>query len=485
MRHSLRLAAAVAVLSLSWTATSAVASPVRQGAEPGEGCVVTGEKVASPVRVALGDPVQIRLSLHADCPPKAFRPADLVISMDASLSMTSDGKLVAAKDAATAFVNRTDLSVHRIAIHSFYGGVTEHIGLSQDAQALRDAIQGIGTRQGTNMAGAVDSAHAALESDGRVDAHKVIMLITDGSPNLPSPDPKTAAIRSANSARLAGREIFTIGLGRDADQTLLRQMATDADHYYYSPSGAELTEVYNTIAVLVTDSVVRNIDLADDLSADVKLVNGSAVPPAAVTADVLEWSADSLPQDGLSWVYQVMPQKVGTYPTNDLAAATYRDADGTVREFTFQVPTITVVSPVLDRLCDQPNGWTIMVHSFPDTVGVSGGGYPGCNNRFDSGDWSTGTQYRVPDLEYELTSVEDNRVLYRGTGIRGAGMVDQRLYIRICDPPPYRLRLITRDLNGYALCPNSPPERLITIRHFRPTSFQRTEVRMGLIRAPQ
>ncbi len=485
MRHCLRLAAVFAALSLLWPATSAVAVPILQGSDPGEGCVMVGEKVASPVRVALGEPVQIRLTLQAECPPKSYRPADVIVGIDSSLSMTSDGKLTAAKQAATAFVNRTDLSVHRIGVLSFYGGVTEHSGLSQDAQALRDAIQDIGTRQGTNIAGAVDAAQARLASDGRADAHKVMILITDGSPNLPSPDPKTAATRSANSSKLTGTEIFTIGLGRDADQTLLRQMATDADHYYYSPSGAELTEVYDTIAVLVTDSVVRDVGLADDLAADVKLVDGSALPTAGVSGDVLEWSTDSLPQDGLTWVYQVLPQKVGTYATNDLAVATYRDADGTIRDFTFPVPVITVVSPTLDRLCDQPNGWTIMVHTFPDSVGISGSAYPGCNNRFDSGDWSDGIQHRVPELEYELTSLDDNRVLYRGTGIRGAGMVDQRLYIRVCDPPPYRLRLITKDLNGYTLCPNSPAERLITDRNFRPRSFQRTEVRMGLIRAPQ
>jgi hypothetical protein len=61
-------------------------------------------------------------------------------------------------------------------------------------------------------------------------------------------------------------------------------------------------------------------------------------------------------------------------------------------------------------------------------------------------------------------------------------MVDQRLYIRVCDPPPYRLRLVTGDLAGYSLCPNSPTERIITLKDFRPRAFQRTEVRFGYIR---
>jgi hypothetical protein len=464
-------------------AAPALAAPARQGGEPGATCTIVGDKLATPARVFLGEPVQIRLSLQANCPPALFRAADMVIAIDISLSMASDGKIQAAKNAAVAFVRETDLSIHRIGVIGFYSGVVERSGLSNNSAQLETAITGMDMRQGTNIAAAVDAAQTMLASTGRPDAHQVIILITDGSPNQPAPDPKTAAKRSAASAKLAGTEIYTIGLGGDADADLLKAVATDADHYKFSPGGTDLENVYKNIAIQLTDSVVRNVVLTDDLAADVKLVGGSAVPNAGVTGDVLDWKADALPSDPLTWVYQVMPQKVGTYATNDKAVASYRDADGVTREFTFPVPTITVLSPATDKLCDKPNGWTIMVHSFPDSVGVSGSRYPGCNNRFDSGDWTTATKYPVPDLEYELTTVDDGRLLYRGKGIHGPGMVDQRLYIRICDPPPYRLRLITRELNGYVLCPNSPMERIITKKDFRPLSFQRTEVRFGLVRA--
>jgi uncharacterized protein YegL len=481
MPSALRPAVIAAVLVVVWPGLVA-AAPARQGGEPGVSCHITGEKVASPTRVMLGESVQIRLTLQAECPPKSYRPADIVLVIDKSLSMTSDGKIAAAKSAATSFVDRTDLTTHRIAVLGFYSSVTEEIGLSQDAQALRAAIQKMDTRQGTDISAAVDHAQNLLTTTGRPEAHKVILLITDGSPNLPSPDPKAAARRSANTAKLAQTELFTIGLGRDADGDLLQQVATDTQHYFYSPGGSDLEAVYNTIAILVTDSVVRNLSLSDDLTPDVKLVTGTAAPAAGVAGDVLTWQADVVPGDGLTWVYQVTPQKVGSYPTNEKATATYRDVDGQQREFTFPVPSITVVSPALDKLCDQANGWTIMVHSFPDSVGVSGSSYPGCNNRFDAGDWSDGTRYRMPDLEYEVTTVDDNRVLYRGKGVRGPGMVDQRLYVRVCEPPPYRIRLISKDLAGYALCPNSPAERLVQLKDFRPRNFQRTEVRFGYVR---
>ena len=185
----------------------------------------------------------------------------------------------------------------------------------------------------------------------------------------------------------------------------------------------------------------------------------------------LTWQHGVVPSDGLSWVYQVKPTEAGTYYTNDLAEAEYLDVDGERKIFT---------SPAADHGRDpKPKGllrretWTVMVHSFPDTVGVSSTSVPrGCNLNFDSGDWATGTAYRLPDLEYELTDASGVNVLYRGKGVPGPGRVDQRLYISTCEPPPYKIRLLTTELNGYATCPNGPPELDITIRNFRPKVYR-------------
>jgi hypothetical protein len=132
--------------------------------------------------------------------------------------------------------------------------------------------------------------------------------------------------------------------------------------------------------------------------------------------------------------------------------------------------------------CNRPDAWTIMVHSFPDTVGKGNGDPTGCNILFDGGDWMEGTRYRLPDLTYELTDASGSKLLYRGTGAPGPGRVDQRLYFRVCEPPPYRLRLATSALNGYALCSNSPSPREITARNFRSPGLNRTELRFGFTR---
>jgi len=470
-------------VGLLFAAGSAAPGPAH-AASPGQGggCTVRVDKVASPARVRLGESVQVRLSLEPDCPPSTFRAGDAVLVIDRSMSMLSDGKIAAAKAAASAFVDATDLTANRIAVLGFNSDAQQYIGLSGDGPAIKQAINAIGIRTGTNIARAIDIAAALLKKDGRDDALPVIILITDGSPNQPAPDPELAAQRSANAAKLAGVHVFAIGLGESVDHGLMRSLASTPTDYYFSPSTAELEIVYRSIALQVGTFAARDLVVDDDLAANLLLVPGSISPDATQTGDVLRWSAGLVPTDGLTWVYNLTPTIAGTIPTNDRATATYRDIDGTPHTVDFPLPFVTVVDPRSQNFCDRPGGWTIMVHSFPDSVGISGAGVPGCNNNFDSGDWAEGTRYTLPPLEYELSSATSGELIYVGKGVPGPGRVDQRLYVRVCEPPPYRLRLVATDLGGYRLCVNSPAERTITLRDFRPTVFQRTEARYGYVR---
>jgi hypothetical protein len=131
--------------------------------------------------------------------------------------------------------------------------------------------------------------------------------------------------------------------------------------------------------------------------------------------------------------------------------------------------------------CADPNAWSILVHAFPDGTGGASFGGGGCNNRFDSGDWFGGTFPGLPSLEFRLTDMTATKTLYRGRSVLGPGRVDQRLLIRACDPPPYRLQLTTENLNGYSLCANSPAEQVVPARAFLHKPFKSTEVRFGFM----
>jgi hypothetical protein len=472
----------LAVLAPSVRSVSVVASQAPEAS--GQVCVINGDKVASPVRVLLGETAQIRLMLDPECPPAVYRKADIVLVIDRSLSMSEDNKMTAAKAAARAFVDTTDLGLHRIGLVSFASDVfVSPIGLSADRAKILQAIDDIEIRPGTNIASAIDSAQDLLDSDGRAEAISVLILLSDGSPNAPSPDPRAAAVVSANFSKLAGTTIFSIGFGSDADEDLMGSLSSGSQNYYYAPGADGLKAIYEQIAVVVGTSVVRDVVLVDDLSADVNFVAGSAVPTAEVGGKRLTWKAGLLPSDGLAWVYEVLPTRVGTYPTNDRAAATFTNADGSAGQFVFPVPQITVVDPNESKTCTDPDSWTVMVHAFPDFVGVSAVNYIGCNNRFDSGDWFGGTYPRLPSLEFQLVESATGKVLATGNAQSAPGRVDQRVNLRACQPPPYKLRLASADLGGYDLCPNSPGERTITARDFkRSGAYKSTEKRFGFVR---
>jgi len=451
------------------------AAPAREE----RGCTVYGDKVASPARVLLGESVQVRLTLHADCPPAVLEPADIVMAIDRSVSMAQDGKMDAAKSAARSFTAATDLSLHRIGVVSFAGTAQLVIGLSQDRAAIETAVNGIGIAPSTNISAALDMSAQLLRRDGRPEARWVIILISDGSPNQPMPDPRTAAIRSANFAKIDGMRVFAIGLGRDADPPLLQSLASGSDHYWFAPGAEDLVAIYESIAVVIASSAVSDVVVEDDLAPDVTLIGGSPTPTAEVAGSRLTWRAATLPSGGLSFVYEVEGNRAGTYPTNARAVATFRNADGSAGQFTFPQPQITVVDPNEGVPCSDPNAWSVLVHAFPDAIGRSPSGGAGCNNRFDSGDWFGGTWPGLPPLEFQLTDAGGTKTLYRGRSVPGPGRVDQRLLIRACDPPPYRLRLLNEDLHGYLLCPNSPAEQLVTARAYARSPFRSTEVRFG------
>jgi len=478
VRSGIAFAAFIALVAMAAsTPRSALGAPNAQDAAP---CSVTGRKVAVPARVRLGETVQIRLTLSADCPESEFRASDIMLAVDTSRSMASAGKLAAAKAAAAGFVDETDLGLQRVGLVTFWGSARVTVGLTDDGARLRSAIDSLGIASGTNLSAAIETAQSELDANGRPDAQHVIILLTDGDPNQPITSPTTSALRSANAAKLAGTTIYSIGVGSDVTDDLLKQLASSEDHYFFAPSGDDLARIYDSIALVVSGGSLRGLTLEDVLSPDVTLVAGSELPAAAVSGKTLTWTAGAITSAEMTWTYEVRPDRVGSYPTNVSAVASYSDADGVPGTFVYERPEITVLEA--ESACSLRKAWSVMVYSFPDTVGVSSSAPRGCNLRFDSGDWATGIAYRLPELEYVLTDSTGTVELARARGVYGAGRVDQRIHFRVCQDPPYRLRLVTSELSGYQLCPNAPVEREITLRDFRPLSHRSTQERFGFIR---
>ncbi len=117
--------------------------------------------------------------------------SDIVLVIDRSGSMESNGRLTDAKTAATSFVNTLLNDVNdtstRIAVVSFAGDVTVHNSSSPfktadptEKQTLIDAINGLSASGGTFTQAGLRQARLLL--DGSTATNKNIVLLSDGEP---------------------------------------------------------------------------------------------------------------------------------------------------------------------------------------------------------------------------------------------------------------------------------------------------------------
>jgi Mg-chelatase subunit ChlD len=324
---------------------SADTTAARGVLQPAPICSASVDKTAAPAEVQLGQVVTVTLSVNGSCPIKD-QPADIILAIDHSTSMTREGKLQAAQDAAIKFINQSDPKQVRIGLVSVSSVGRKIEDLTTDWAVLVQAVQNLQPERGTNLVDGLESSRRALiGANARPGVRKVIIFLTDGKHSqqgVPESDldPVIAAVRTA------GIEVFTIGLGTDADEGTLKRIASDASHYYFSPTTGELEGIYLQIAgrlqakVLFTTSTI-----ADVLPANMVYVPGSARPTQpSVSADgrTLTWQVDNVAEPGYQITYQVRPQEVGTWPTNAVAKIEYVDGFKNTGNLVFPVPTVRV-----------------------------------------------------------------------------------------------------------------------------------------------
>ncbi len=181
---------------------------------------------------------------------KPERPLDVVLALDTSTSMNDPvpgggTKLDAALTAANQFVGLLRLPSDQAAVVTFNHTARREAGLTGDIGALRAALTGLATAQGTRIDLGLAAAGAALEDGSRPGARQVVVLLTDGIQSQGTPEDVLVA---ATAVKAAGALVYTIGLGADVEPELLRQVATSPDRYFESPTAADLAEIYRQIS---------------------------------------------------------------------------------------------------------------------------------------------------------------------------------------------------------------------------------------------
>jgi Mg-chelatase subunit ChlD/sugar lactone lactonase YvrE len=303
-------------------------------------CIVRGDKVAAPSSVVLGQTAGVTLTLAASCPSSSrLIGADIVLVIDRSGSMEG-AKMVAARRSARSFAELLDVRYHRIGLASFSSDASVDVPLTDDIPAVIDGLEMLSPGGGTNMAAALERARANLRDFGREEALPVIVMLSDGRNNDGMPDPRPVA----QEVRNWGAQIYTIGLGGDVDEDLLREIAGGGG-YFFAPTPSELFPIYGDILRIVLSSLAGNLIIDDELSETVEYVDGSSRPAALVSTGRLRWGRSILPSSGLTLTYRVRPLQPGCSEVNRHAVADYTDADGERRRYTFPVPTICALTP--------------------------------------------------------------------------------------------------------------------------------------------
>jgi Mg-chelatase subunit ChlD len=185
------------------------------------------------------------------------RPADVVLVLDASVSMAEPAapggtatKLDAARAAAMSFVRLLNLGpdgaggADRAAVVAFSETARRLTGLTGDAAAIEQSLAGLASTPGTRIDRGMAEARAVLAAAVRPGAQPVVILLTDGMQSG-----QNAPVRAEAAALgAAGALVYTIGLGADIDRELLRAVATSPDRYQESPTAADLAAIYAKIS---------------------------------------------------------------------------------------------------------------------------------------------------------------------------------------------------------------------------------------------
>lgn len=218
---------------------------------------------------------------------------DIMLTLDLSGSMGSQGRIEALRDAAPVFVDvieevgdddRIGVFGYGAVISKYNPGAKGHGGssylsapsslypgndewcavkeadLTSDFSYLRNSILNSGTLlankyNGWTPIGAAlrDSAHY-LNANARPSVERVIVLMSDGQANKPNGNGPGYALDMAAYASGLDIKVYTISLGKGADEDLMQQIAdaTGGEHFIASGSSgslsADLSRAFERIA---------------------------------------------------------------------------------------------------------------------------------------------------------------------------------------------------------------------------------------------
>ncbi len=302
--------------------------------EVAEGCEVLGDKRAVPSELLLGERVTIELLLTGACAPSA-EMLDVAIVIGPGFE---GGLLRSTQAALEDLVDSMDPAAVHLAIPD---------RLSGDLQYLRRRIRRLDPSEPADAyanAAAVATALEVAEDElwsprGRSGARKVVVAMVTGE----FPYQTWNVSQQAGQIDRRGGEVFALGAGRLQNRRILEEMASSREHIFEARAIWSISGILSDLFQSAAPSLLfRSLVLTDVLPENMEYVPGSARPPASLQGDRLIWHLDEVPKLGTGVRFDVIPQAVGTWPTNVEAVGEYRDARDQEGRYVFPVPTVLV-----------------------------------------------------------------------------------------------------------------------------------------------
>lgn len=288
---------------------------------------ITIDKTVAPADIECQGTARVTLTIQVTTPP-AQVPVEVVLVIDVSGSMEDfrdvpkDGDFVtrieAARDAALEFseklLDRAKQSA-QIGIVVFSRDAQPITDLTNNRDLLVKAMMDLPNLIGgsTNISAGIESAISILSS-ARENSRKIIVLLTDGLPNVPQEyEGVRNTLVASQDAKDQKIEIFTIALGKQLEEMqfseriqkefatspydLLRKVATSDDHFKKSPTGEDLEAIFRSVAQTIQPDVITNLHTVDTIRPEFKI---RSLDPSAV-GNVLtdgsrriEWTIEEL-----------------------------------------------------------------------------------------------------------------------------------------------------------------------------------------------
>jgi Mg-chelatase subunit ChlD len=259
---------------------------------------------------------QVRLSLipHTElCRDVQNRqPVDTVLVLDVSESMGEQqgtvNKLEGARLAAKAFMRELGVGPgsdqDRVAIVGFAEQASLVEALSGDIQQVSNALDRLTPAGSTAINTGLEQAITHLEESGRAGVAPVIVLLSDGEQEDIEP-----VLQAAQRAHNLGVRLITVGLGSEAGQNLLQQIASQSGDYRFAPSVAELKDLYRQIAISIQKPIAaRDLTFTHTFDTSVfELVPGSIYPPARIAGNQIVWTLAEIGQAPRTFSYRLKP----------------------------------------------------------------------------------------------------------------------------------------------------------------------------------